>query len=411
MKTLEMIREMDRRDPLASVRSEFMLPEGVIYLDGNSLGALPKAAPERINRIVQQEWGQGLIGSWGEAGWYRKPVELGDRIGTLVGAAPGQTVVTDSISVNLFKLACAALEMRPGRHTLVTEASNFPSDVYVLQGLARMWPDINVKLIGRDGSFEDLVNEDTAAILLTCVDFRTGAMHDMADVTKKVKAAGALMIWDLAHSAGAHPVDLDGIGADMAVGCTYKYLNAGPGAPAFLYLAARHQKAARTPIAGWFGHKDPFAFEADYAPADDIRQFLCGTPPIVSYGALEASLDIWESVDMHTVRAKSTAMSDLFIDMVEALNPGYGFRLASPREASKRGSQVSFRHANGLAIMRALIARGVIGDFRAPDILRFGFTPLTLSYEGIWSAVDILDNVMKTEAWKTESAERGDEVT
>ncbi len=408
---LAAMKVFDQADKLACERAKFQMPEGVIYLDGNSLGALPKAAPVRVKEIVEKEWGEGLIRSWGEAGWYKKPLELGDRIGGLIGAAAGQTVVADSISVNLFKLVCAALEMRSGRKRLITDESNFPSDIYVLQGIERILPGVEVKLIGRDGSLDELLEDSAAAVLLTGVDFKTGACLEMQQVTERVQASGALMIWDLAHSAGALSVDLDYINADMAVGCTYKYLNAGPGAPAFLYVASRHHAVARNPISGWFGHKDPFAFDADYAPADGIRQFLVGTPPIVSYGALEASLDIWEGVSMTDLRTKSMAMGDLFIELMEALDPSYGFTLVSPRDASKRGSQVSFRHKDGLAIMRALIEKGVIGDFRAPDILRFGFTPLTLSFEDIWQAVNILNDIMKTGRWRDVSSDRGAAVT
>ncbi len=403
--------EMDRLDQNNCHRTKFHLPDGVIYLDGNSLGALPKAAPARVAKVVEEEWGNGLIRSWGEADWYSKPLVLGDRIGNLIGAASGQTVVTDSISVNLFKLVCSALEMRPGRRTLITEENNFPSDIYVLQGIERFWPGVDLKLVGRDGSLEDLLDDTVAAVVITGVDFKTGASHDMASVTSQVQGSGALMIWDLAHSAGALPVKLDEIGADMAVGCTYKYLNAGPGAPAFLYVAERHHEEAQNPISGWFGHKDPFAFCTDYEPSDNIRQFLAGTPPIVSLAALECSLDVWESVNLTSLRAKSMKMSDLFIEMIEALDPEYGFELASPRRADKRGSQVSFRHPDGLAIMRALIARGVIGDFRAPDILRFGFTPLTLSFVEVWQALQILDDIMKNETWREVSGARGQEVT
>lgn len=408
---LKTAKELDAVDPLAWTRGEFILPEGIIYLDGNSLGALPKAAPARVTEMVEKEWGEGLIRSWGDAGWFDKPLELGNRIGTLIGAASGQTAVTDSISVNLYKLVCAALEMQAGRRRLITDVSNFPSDIYVLQGIERLWPGVEVKLIGRDGSLKDLLDVDTAAVLLTGVDFKTGEMHDMRSVTKQVQSAGTLMIWDLAHSAGAVPVDLDGVGADMAVGCTYKYLNAGPGAPAFLYVAERHHAKVRSPISGWFGHKDPFAFAVDYEPANDIRQFLAGTPPIVSFGPLEASLDIWERVSMADVRAKSMAMGDLFIELMSGLDPSYGFNLVSPRDATLRGSQVSYRHENGLAIMRTLIEEGVIGDFRAADILRFGFTPLTLSFENVWRAVKTLESVMQSGNWQQADAGRGSGVT
>lgn len=404
--SLQTAKDIDAADPLAWTRGEFIMP-GVIYLDGNSLGALPKKAASRVEQIVREEWGQGLVSSWGTANWLSKPTEVGDRVGKLVGAAAGQTIVSDSISVNLFKLVCAALQMRPGRRTLISEASNFPSDIYVLQGLASLWPGVKVRLVGRDGTFDELVDEDTAAVILTQVDFRTGAMHDMKPLTHRAQEAGALMLWDLAHSAGAVPVDLDGCNADMAVGCTYKYLNAGPGAPGFLYLAKRHQQEARTPIAGWFGHKDPFAFDVDYEPADDIRQFLAGTPPIVSYGALEASLDIWEQVDMANVRQKSIELGDFFLELVDALDPAYGFSVASPRDSAVRGSQVSLTHPNGLGVMRSLIEKGVIGDFRAPDILRFGFTPLTLSFTDVWNAVETLRKIMKSGEWKNASTDRG----
>ena len=408
---LQTAKDLDAADPLAWTRGEFILPEGIIYLDGNSLGALPKKAAARVEQIVRKEWGEGLVSSWGSADWYSKPTELGNRVGKLIGAAAGQTIVADSISVNLFKLVCAALEMRPGRRTLVSEASNFPSDLYVLQGLERLWPGVRVMLVGRDGTFEELVDEDTAAVILTQVDFRTGAMHDMRPVTQQVQEAGSLMIWDLAHSAGALPVDLDGCKADMAVGCTYKYLNAGPGAPGFLYLAKRHQRDAHTPIAGWFGHKDPFAFDVDYVPADDIRQFLAGTPPIASYGALEVALDIWERVSMDDVRRKSIALSDFFVQLIDELDAAYGFSVSSPRDGSKRGSQISLAHPDGLAIMRCLIEKGVIGDFRAPDILRFGFTPLTLSFEDVWHAVGVLDGIMTSGDWRNVSSDRGAVVT
>lgn len=405
------LRLLDAKDPLAAFRGDHVLPDDRIYLDGNSLGAQPKGTKARLLKVIDEEWGGDLIGGWSSAGWYDMPRTLGDRVGRLIGAAPGQTVVTDSISVNLFKLVCAALELQDGRRELVSEAGNFPSDLYIIQGIARVFPDVTIRLIGRDGSFDDLVGDRTAAVILTGVDFRTGERKDMAAITKAAQAAGAMMVWDLAHSAGAFPVALDGCGADFAVGCTYKYLNAGPGAPAFLYVAERHQHCARTPISGWFGHKDPFAFDPDFVPAEDIGQFLCGTPPILGMAALDASLDIWDQADLDQVRAKSVALTELFIRLVDNLDPDYGLSVVSPREADRRGSQVSLRHESGLAIMRALIARGVVGDFRAPDILRFGFTPLTLSYAEVGRAVEILDDIMRTGAWTAMAADRGAGVT
>lgn len=398
--TAEDIKVLDAQDTLTWARKAFHLPDGLIYLDGNSLGPLPEKALDRVVETVAEHWGKGLVSSWNDAGWFKKPLELGARIAPMIGAAGGQVVVTDNISVNLFKLVCAALALRPDRTEIISDIANFPSDLYVLDGISRLLPGITIKLIGRDGTLEALLGDQTAAVVLTAVDFRSGALLDMAGITQKVQDAGALTLWDLAHSAGAMPVALDAINADMAVGCTYKYLNAGPGAPAFLYVSERHHDAARTPIAGWFGHADPFAFSPDYIPSTGISQFLSGTPPILSYAPLEASLEIWEKIDMADVRKKSLRLTSLFMKLVDALSPTYGFEIITPRVPSGRGSQVSIRHPRGLAIMRALIARGIVGDFRAPDILRFGFTPLTLSFHEVFEAVQILDDIMATESWR-----------
>ncbi len=408
---LRSVRELDRSDPLAALRAEFVLPDDRIYLDGNSLGPLPGWVAERLHAVAVQEWGQGLVSSWHTAGWYDMPTRLGDRIGRLIGAGPGQVVVADSTSINLFKVVCAALAMRPGRSEIVSEAGNFPSDLYVLQGVVRLLPEVTVRLVGRDGSLEELLGGNTAVAVLTEVDFRTGRRHPMADVTRCVQDAGALMVWDLAHSAGAFPVDVDGCHVDMAVGCTYKYLNGGPGSPAFVYVARRHQDQALTPLNGWIGHDDPFAFAPDYRPAADIRRFLCGTPAILSYAPLEASLDIWDRVDLDTVRDKSVRLASLFVELVDRLDPAYGLSLVSPRDAAQRGSQVSLRHRHGLAVMRALIERGVVGDFRAPDILRFGLTPLTLRYQDVYDAVRVLAEILETGLWRDMPCERGNTPT
>jgi kynureninase len=409
--TAEDLKTLDAQDPLAWTKEEFHLPEGMIYLDGNSLGALPKKAVALVAETVTDQWGNGLVSSWNDAGWFNKPLKLGDRIAPLIGAGKGTVAVTDSISVNLFKLVCAALALRPEQTEIISDISNFPSDLYVLDGISRLFPNIIVKLIGRDGTLEQLLGDQTAVVVLTAVDFRTGATLDMASITRTVQGAGALMLWDLAHSAGATVVALDSINADMAVGCTYKYLNAGPGAPSFLYLAERHHASARTPIAGWFGHADPFAFSPDYVPSTGISQFLCGTPPVLSYAPLEASLDIWEKVDMADVRAKSLRMTSLFMELIDALNPQYGFEIVTPREVDRRGSQVSMKHPKGLSIMRALIAHRVVGDFRAPDILRFGITPLTLSFADVHKAVQILDEIMATKRWRDFSNDPASSVT
>lgn len=388
---------LDASDPLAAYRDEFVLPDGVIYLDGNSLGALPRRTAAHLQHVVTQEWGQGLIRSWNDAGWFEAPRRLGDRIGTLIGAEPGQVVVCDSTSINIYKALTAALGLRPGRDVVIGDRDTFPTDLYMMEGATAGTHE--QRLISADGpALADVLDDRVAAVLLTQVDYRTGRMYDMAAVTEQVQAAGALMIWDLAHSAGAVPVDLDGCGADLAVGCTYKYLNGGPGAPAFIYVATRHQDATQ-PLSGWHGHADPFAFTPDYSPAPGISRFLVGTPPLLSYAGLEASLEIWDRVDMADIRAKSLALTDLFISLVEA-RVGSHVDVVTPLDHAVRGSQVSLRHEDGYAPMQALIERGVIGDFRAPDLMRFGFTPLYVGYADVWDAVDVLTEVLTTEVWR-----------
>ncbi|WP_107705250.1 kynureninase [Nocardioides allogilvus] len=396
--TREACVALDASDPLAAHRDEFVLPDGVIYLDGNSLGALPVRTAEHLQRVVTQEWGQGLIRSWNDAGWFEAPRTLGDRVGRLVGAGPGQVVVCDSTSVNMFKALTAALSLRPGRTAVVGDRDNFPTDLYIMQGASGSTHEH--RLIAADGpTLADVLDEDVAAVVLTHVDYRTGRMYDMAAVTAQVHAAGALMIWDLCHSVGALPVDLDGCGADFAVGCTYKYVNGGPGSPAFIYVASEHQDAATQPLSGWHGHADPFAFTPDYEPAPGISRFLVGTPHLLSCAGLEASLEIWDRVDLGAVRTKSLALTDLFISLVEA-RVGEHVSVVTPREHAVRGSQVSLRHEDGYAPMQALIERGVIGDFRAPDLMRFGFTPLYVGYADVWDAVDVLAEVLTTEVWR-----------
>ena len=390
----------DAADPLAAHRDEFVLPEGVIYLDGNSLGALPARTAAHLQHVVTEEWGQGLIRSWNDAGWFDKPRTLGDGVGRLIGAGPGQVVVCDSTSVNLFKALAAALALRPGRDVVVGDRDNFPTDLYMMQGATGALGGYEQRLVAAGGlQLADVLDESVAAVVLTHVDYRTGRMYDMAAVTAQVQAAGALMIWDLCHSVGALPVDLDGCGADFAVGCTYKYVNGGPGAPAFVYVASRHQDAATQPLSGWHGHADPFAFTPDYEPAPGITRFLVGTPHLLSYAGLEASLDIWDRVDLTELRTKSLALTDLFIELVEA-RVGEHVEVVTPRDHAVRGSQVSLRHEDGYAPMQALIERGVIGDFRAPDLMRFGFTPLYVGYADVWDAVDVLTDVLTSGMWR-----------
>ncbi|MDI3388089.1 kynureninase [Streptomyces sp. B-S-A8] len=393
--------QYDADDPLAFFREEFVLPEGVTYLDGNSLGALPRGAAARVAEMVETEWGQGLIRSWNDAGWFDKPSAVGERIAPLIGAEAGEVVVCDSTSVNLFKVFTAALGLRPDRKVVVSEASSFPTDLYMMEGATGLLDGYQRRLIAEGGlTVEQAIDEDVAVVVLSHVDYRTGRLHDMAAITELAHRHGALVVWDLCHTAGALPVRLGACRADFAVGCTYKYLNGGPGSPAFLYAAARHQDAAEQPLSGWHGHADPFAFTTDYRPADGITRFRCSTPHLLSYAPLEASLDVWERVDLGLLRAKSRRMTDLFIELVEQECAGFGLEIASPRAADDRGSQVAVRHADGYPVMRALIDRGVIGDFRAPDLMRFGFTPLYVRYVDVWDAVQVLREVLSTEAWR-----------
>lgn len=392
---------LDRDDPLASFRDDFVLPDGVTYLDGNSLGALPKTAEERMQNAIRQQWGQGLIRSWNDAGWIDLPTKLGDKIAPMIGVGAGEVIVADSTSVNLFKLLIAALRLNSDRRTILMEARDFPTDLYIAQGVADlMGEDYECRMVPTDEILAAL-DESVAVLALTHVNFKTGAMHDMAGLTKRAHSVGTRTIWDLCHTAGAMPIDLAAAKADFALGCTYKYLNGGPGAPAFVYIPTAQQPTFHQPLTGWMGHAQPFSFVDDYHPAGDIKRFLSGTPNILSLVALEASLDVWAQVDLNLLRAKSMALGDLFVELVEARCAGHGFILASPRDASARGSQVSFRHEEGYAIMQALIARGVIGDFRAPDIVRFGFTPLYTRYVDVWHAAEVLYDIMATRAWDT----------
>ena len=394
------IKAMDNADTLRSMRDQFILPQGIIYLDGNSLGAASKITLQSLQE-ASQEWSQDLIKSWNKAGWFELPLALGDRIGNLVGAAQGQVVVCDTTSSNLYKVLHAALAMRPDRSVIVAEGGSFPTDLYVAEGVMSVLPDTVMRLEGVDApDIENLIDESVAVVLINHVNYKTGELRDMAALTQKAHEAGALVIWDLCHSAGALPVHLDEAQADFAVGCTYKYLNGGPGAPAFIYAARHLHEKIRQPLSGWWGHARPFTFEQAYTASAGIGQFLCGTQPILSMRALKGALSIWDNVDLQVIRHKSIALTDLFINLVEAKCADYGFELESNRNGQKRGSQVSISHTNSYEIMQALIARGVIGDFRAPSSMRFGFTPLYTSYEDVWQAVCILEDVMATGAWR-----------
>ncbi len=405
------LAERDAKDPLGAFRDEFILPQGVIYLDGNSLGAMPKAAMARSQELVSQEWGQDLITSWNRHGWFDLPERLGDKLARLIGAQEGEVLVTDSTGINLYKLLSMALDLRSDRKVILMEGSNFPTDNYVAQGLARqLGRGYEVRFAEREDMAAQITPE-VAVVALTQVHYKTGAMFDMEALTQMAHKAGALICWDLCHSAGALPVDLGAANADFAVGCSYKFLNGGPGAPAFLYVAKCHQGKAMQPLSGWWSHAAPFAFERDYRPADDIHQMLSGTQPILSLAVMECGLDMMLRADMNAIRQKSMALGDAFIGLMADHCAGFGFALASHPSADERGSQVSFTHAQGYAIMQALIDLGVIGDFRAPDILRFGLTPLYTRYVDMWDAVQAIKTVMDQNLWQDPRYARRAQVT
>ncbi|WP_050928054.1 kynureninase [Aestuariivita boseongensis] len=381
----------------AATKAMFDLPQGVIYLDGNSLGPLPKAAPARLDRMMRKEWGEMLITGWNKAGWMAQPMELGDRVGKLIGAEPGHVTMGDTLSIKVYQALASALELQSDRKVVLSDNGNFPSDLYMAEGLLRtLGPEYELRVVDPE-AVEENITEDIAVLMITEVDYRTGRKHNMAALTAKAHAVGALTVWDLAHSAGALPVEVAGAGADFAVGCTYKYLNGGPGAPAFIYVAPRHAGRAVPALSGWLGHKAPFAFDLSYRPGTGVERMRVGTPPVLQLTALETAMDIWDMADMADVRARSIALTEQFIAGIEAACPE--LELASPRDAEARGSQVSFRFVEGYAAMQALIARGVIGDFRAPDIMRFGFTPLYIDEADVSAAISIISDVMTNKEW------------
>jgi len=399
---------LDADDPLATFRDAFALPEGVTYLDGNSLGARPRTATARAQQVIAAEWGTDLIGSWNTAGWYDLPLRLGQMLAPLIGADADEVVVTDSTSVNLFKALAAALHIQRAtpRRIILTERDNFPTDIYIAEGLAQ-WLDRGYEVRLLD-SWEDLpaalAGDDVAVVMLTHVNYRTGRMFDMAAVTAQIHAAGALAVWDLAHSAGAVDVQLNIAGADFAVGCTYKYLNGGPGAPAFIWVPKRHQEQFSQPLTGWWAHRQPFAMEPGYRAASGMRRALCGTPPVVSLALVECGLAVFAQTSMAALRKKSLALTDLFIQLVEEHCPDHPLTLVTPRAHAERGSQVSIVHPHGYAVMQALIKEGVIGDYREPHVMRFGFTPLYTSYQDVWQAVMTLRRILDERDYDLDAA-------
>ena len=401
----------DRADPLGHVRERFLLNEGTINLDGNSLGSMPRAVAERMERVLKQEWADGLIRSWGGAEWFRLPEIAGDRIAPLIGAGQGEVVVGDSTSVNLFKCMAAALAMRPERRVLVAQADNFPTDNYIAQGLAELVPGVTLRAVDTGQALIEAIDSSVAAVVLSHVHYRSAAIEDMPAINRAAGASGALTVWDLSHSTGAVPVDLGGSGADFAVGCTYKYLNGGPGAPAFCWVSPRHLPNARQPLSGWMGHQSPFAFDYGYRPAEGVRRFVCGTPQILSLSALDESLKLWSEIDLSALFGKSRELTSFFISLVEQTCTEFGLAVDSPRDPEKRGSHVILRCKHGLPVIRALAAEGVIGDFRAPDGIRFGFAPLYVRFVDVVRAVEGLHRTLATRSWDSEEFNRATVVT
>ena len=395
---------LDDQDRLAPLRHQFALPQGVIYLDGNSLGARPVAALARAQQVIAEEWGNGLIRSWNSAGWADLSQRLGNRLAPLIGAGEGEVVITDTTSINLFKVLSAALSVQrqraPQRKVIVSEASNFPTDLYIAEGLAELLQQgYSLRLVNSPDELPHAIDPDVAVVMLTHVNYKTGYMYDMQALTALSHECGALSLWDLAHSAGAVPIDLHRAGADYAIGCTYKYLNGGPGSQAFVWVNPALVDVVRQPLSGWFGHTRQFAMETRYAPSAGIARYLCGTQPITSLAMVECGLEIFEQTDMASLRSKSLALTDLFIALVEARCAAHGLVLITPREHARRGSHVSFEHPEGYAVIQALIARGVIGDYREPRIMRFGFTPLYTCFTEVWDAVEILGEILDNRTW------------
>jgi len=410
----------DQSDQLAGFREEFSLPEGLIYLDGNSLGALPRAAGERAREVLEQEWGRDLIGSWNKHHWFSLPTIIGAKIGQLIGGGDGECVATDTTSINVFKAISAALRIQrqdaPGRRVILSERENFPTDLYMVEGLIEFLgsPEgagYELRLIDDEASLAEALSAyggEVAVVMLTHVNYRSGAMWAMDRVTSLVHDAGALMVWDLCHSAGAVPVDLAGADADFAVGCTYKYLNGGPGSPAFVWAAARHLPRVEQPLSGWWGHRKPFDMAVSYEGGEGASRFLVGTQPILSLATSEVGIDIALRVDQQALRQKSLGLTSLFIALVESRLAAHPLTLITPREHERRGSHVSFRHPEGFAVMKALIAEGVVGDYREPEVLRFGFAPLYNTYTDVWDAVETLRRVLDDELWRApEFQQRG----
>jgi kynureninase len=397
--SLEALRRMDAADPLHSFRDRFELPAGIVYLDGNSLGALPRQPPGRVAELIRSQWGKDLVKSWLVHGWMSAPTRVGDKIARLLGAAEGEVIVADSTSVNLYKCLSAALQLTPARRVILAEPGDFPTDLYVIQGLcAASGGEIELRLAQHERMLES-IDADVGVVAVTHVHYKSAHMYEMAALTRRAHESGATVIWDLSHSAGAVELDLNAADVDFAVGCGYKYLNGGPGAPAYLFVARRHQESVRSPLTGWLGHIRPFDFVDEYQPANGIARFFCGTHPMLGIAALESAIDVMLEADRALMWIKSRRLCELFIQLaIERCGP-FGIELVSLLEPEWRGSHVAFRHPRGLAVIENLVARGVIADFRTPDVIRFGFAPLYVSYEDVWLAVEVLRDILQTRSW------------
>ena len=416
MLTLEYCRQLDAVDPLVGMKQQFALPDNTIYLDGNSLGARPKSASVRAQAVVEQEWQQDLISSWNKNQWWNLPLSIGNKVAQVVGAKEGEVAITDTTSTNLFKVLATALriqsEASSARKIIIAEREAFPTDLYIIQGMADwLKQGYQLQLISGPEELQAALNEQVAAVVLSHVNYRTGYLWPMQDTTAAIHAHGGLVIWDLCHSIGAVDIDLNGADADFAIGCTYKYLNGGPGAPAMVWVPAKHVNRCAQPLSGWWGHAQPFEMATDYAPAAGIRRYLSGTQPITSLALVECGIDVHLQADMPKIRTKSLAMTDLFIALVEQECAGHPLEMITPRDHAVRGSHVSLKHEHGFAIIQALIARGVIGDYREPEVMRFGITPLYLSFEDLWHAVQHLKDILDNKTWDTPEFHRRGEVT
>ena len=415
MITLQLCQQWDQQDPLAEFKQQFELSENIIYLDGNSLGAKPKQTSHCIDQVMHQEWATGLISSWNSAGWWDLPIHLGEKIGRLIGAQNGETVVTDTTSINLFKVLSTAIALQkqePQRKVIIAEKDAFPTDLYMIEGFIDLIQQgYKLHLIDSPENLQQYLNNETAAVVLSHVNYRTGYLYDMTATNTLIHQYGAFSIWDLCHSIGAVPIDLNNSNSDFAIGCTYKYLNGGPGAPAMLWVPQRHQTICNQPLSGWWGHQTPFAMTSSYKPANNIRRYLCGTQPIISMSLVECGVEIFLKTNMQTIRAKSLALTDLLIQLIDQECAQSDLTLITPLQHQHRGSHISLRHSHGYAIVQALIARGVIGDYREPEVIRFGVTPLYLSYTDIWYAVQHLKQVFLLKEWDQPQFHKRSQVT